>query len=143
MAVVAEAENGDAAVRLFSRCRPDVTLMDISMPVLDGVAATAAICRQFPGSRIIVFTTFDGDSEVDRAITAGASACLLKGTFRDELLDTIRAVHSGRCSTMPRAAIVLPRPLERAHAEVAAPEWKQRIVRLVRKFSDFTSRTGL
>lgn len=96
MELVAEATNGREAIELFRQNRPDVTLMDLQMPEMDGIDATSAICREFPGSRIIVLTTYVGDVQVKRAIQAGARAYLLKGLLRKELIETIRAVHGGQ-----------------------------------------------
>jgi two-component system NarL family response regulator len=95
MDVVAEAGNGWQAVELFRRHNPDVTLIDLVMPVMDGVEAIGAIRREFPQSRFIVLTTFDGDEDIHRAIQAGAQGYLLKGMKRDELFEAIRAVHAG------------------------------------------------
>jgi DNA-binding NarL/FixJ family response regulator len=96
MFLVAEAENGRQAVDLFRQHRPDVTLMDLQMPDMDGLEAMAAIRAQMPDARIIVLTTYPGDAQVMRALKAGACGFLLKSTLRKELLSTIRAVHAGR-----------------------------------------------
>jgi DNA-binding NarL/FixJ family response regulator len=96
MELAAEATNGREAIELFRQNRPDVTLMDLQMPEMDGIDATSAICREFPGARIIVLTTYVGDVQVKRAIQAGARAYLLKGLLRKELIETIRAVHLGQ-----------------------------------------------
>ena len=95
MVMVAEADNGQQAVELFRRHKPDVTLMDLVMPVMDGVEAIRAIRREFPQSRFIVLTTFDGDEDIHRAIQAGAQGYLLKGMKREELFEAIKAVHAG------------------------------------------------
>ena len=94
--VVVEASNGEEAVRCFDQHRPDVTLMDLRMPVLGGVEAVTAIRARHPAARIIVLTTFDGDEDIYRALQAGAKGYLLKGMFGDELIDAIRVVNSGR-----------------------------------------------
>lgn len=94
--VVAEAANGKEALEGFERHHPDVTLMDLRMPVMGGVEAVAEIRRRHPGARIIVLTTFDGDEDIYRAIQAGAKAYLLKGMFGEELIDAILAVHAGK-----------------------------------------------
>src|SRR5207253_97969 len=96
MILVAEASNGREAIEQFRIHRPDVTLMDLQMPEMNGVDAMMAICGEFPGARIIVLTTYVGDVQVLRALKAGARAYLLKGLLRKELLDTIRLVHSGQ-----------------------------------------------
>ena len=94
--LVAEAANGKEAIEAFRSHQPDVTLMDLQMPGLDGIQAIEAICSAFPGARIIVLTTYTGDTQVVRALKAGARAYVLKGHVLDELLDTIRAVHAGK-----------------------------------------------
>ena len=96
MEVVAEASNGREALELFRRHRPEITLMDLQMPELNGIDAISAIRGEFPEARIIVLTTHAGDVQVSRALKAGARAYLLKGSVRKELLDTIRAVHAGQ-----------------------------------------------
>ena len=96
MTLVGEADDGAQAVEAFRKLKPDVTLMDLQMPNLNGVDAIIKIREEFPGARIIVLTTYAGDVQALRALRAGAVGYLLKGTLRKELLDTIRAVHSGR-----------------------------------------------
>jgi DNA-binding NarL/FixJ family response regulator len=94
--LVAEAANGKEAIEAFRCHQPDITLMDLQMPGLDGIQAIEAICGEFPQARIIVLTTYTGDAQVVRALKAGARAFVLKGHVLDELLDTIRAVHAGK-----------------------------------------------
>src|SRR6266481_3068350 len=94
--LVAEASNGREAVEQFRIHRPDVTLMDLQMPEMDGLDAMIAIRGEFPGARIIVLTTYAGDVQVLRALKAGARGYLLKNSLHRELTDTIRAVHAGR-----------------------------------------------
>lgn len=96
MSLVAEAANGREAVEQFRHHRPDVTLMDLMMPDMNGVEATAAIRAEFPDARVIVLTTYTGDVQVARALNAGATGYLLKSSLRTELMATIRAVHAGR-----------------------------------------------
>src|SRR5258707_7739698 len=96
MALVAEAENGSHAVELFRLHQPDVTLMDLRMPVLDGIAATGRIRGEFPDAKIIALTSFDGDQDVFRALEAGVRGYLLKETVHADLLNAIRVVHSGK-----------------------------------------------
>jgi len=96
MEVVAEASTGSEAIELFRRLRPDVTLMDVQMPEIDGIEALIAIRNEFPAARVIVLTTYKGDVQATRALKAGAQAYLLKSLLRQELLTTIRDVHSGR-----------------------------------------------
>jgi DNA-binding NarL/FixJ family response regulator len=93
--LVAEASNGREAVEQFRAHRPDVTLMDLQMPEMNGVEAMIAIRTEFPSARIIVLTTYAGDVQVLRALEAGAQAYLLKGVLRKELPDAIRLVHAG------------------------------------------------
>src|ERR1700689_992640 len=96
MKLVAEASNGQEAIEQFRLHRPDVTLMDLQMPALNGIEAIIGIRSEFPEARIIVLTTYAGDVQVLRALKAGAKGYILKGHVRRELLDTIRAVHAGQ-----------------------------------------------
>ncbi len=96
MEVVAEASNGREALEQFREHSPDITLMDLQMPGMSGIDAIRAIRAEFPEARIIILTTHAGDVQVSRAFKAGARAYLLKGSLRNELLETIRAVHSGQ-----------------------------------------------
>jgi two-component system, NarL family, response regulator len=96
MTLVAEAANGREVIEQFRRHRPDVTLMDLQMPEMNGIEAMTAIRAEFPEARIIVLTTYTGDVQVLRAIKAGASGYLLKSTLVNEMLAAIRAVHAGR-----------------------------------------------
>ena len=101
MQLVAEAENGRHAVELFDRHLPDVTLMDLQMPEMDGLDALETIRQRHPDARIVVLTTYPGDAQVLRAIKAGACGYLLKSTLRKELLSTIRSVHAGKKALSP------------------------------------------
>lgn len=94
--LIAEAANGREAIQQFRSHHPDVTLMDLQMPDMSGIDAIIAIRDEFPAARIIVLTTYEGDALAHRALKAGAQAYVLKGSVRKELLDTIRAVHSGK-----------------------------------------------
>ena len=105
--LVAEASNGKEAIEAFRGHQPDITLMDLQMPQLDGIQAIEAICNEFPAARIIVLTTYTGDTQVVRALKAGARAFVLKGHVLDELLDTIRAVHTGKKRIPPDVAAEL------------------------------------
>lgn len=96
MVVVGEAANGLEAVEQHRLLAPDVTLMDLQMPVMGGLEAIQAIRQVSPDARIIVLTTYDGDVLARRAIQAGATAYLLKSSLRKELVETIRLVHAGR-----------------------------------------------
>jgi len=104
MELVAEACDGREAVELFRTHRPDVTLMDLQMPEMGGIDAISAIRGEFPDARIIVLTTYTGDTQVMRAMKAGARAYLLKGLLRKELIETIRAVHAGQRRMAPEIA---------------------------------------
>jgi DNA-binding NarL/FixJ family response regulator len=107
MKLVAEACNGQDAIEKFRLHRPDVTLMDLQMPALNGIEAIIGIRSEFPNARIIVLTTYAGDVQVVRALKAGARGYLLKGNVRRELLDTIRAVHAGQKRIPPEVAAEL------------------------------------
>ena len=96
MKLVAEAKNGQEAIEKFRLHRPDVTLMDLQMPGLNGIEAIHAIRSEFPNARIIVLTTYTGDVQVVRALQAGARGYLLKGHVHTELMDNIRAVNAGQ-----------------------------------------------
>ena len=107
MKLVAEAANGLDAVEKFRLHRPDVTLMDLQMPGLNGVEALSRIQGEFPGARIIVLTTYSGDAQVVAALRAGARGYILKGHVHRELLETIRAVHAGQKRIPPEVAAEL------------------------------------
>ena len=106
MKLVAEASNGEEAIEKFRTHRPDITLMDIQMPGLNGIETTIRILSEFPDARIIVLTTYSGDVQVLRALRAGARAYLLKGHDR-ELIQTIHAVMEGRKRLPPEVAAEL------------------------------------
>jgi len=107
MKLVAEACNGSEAVVKFRLHQPDVTLMDLQMPTLNGIEAIIGIRSEFPNARIIVLTTYEGDVQILRALKAGARAYILKGHVHRELLDTIRAVHAGQKRIPPKVAAEL------------------------------------
>ena len=107
MKLVAEASNGQEAIEKFRSNRPDVTLMDLQMPALNGIEAIIGIRTEFPNARFIVLTTYTGDVQVLRALKAGARAYILKGHVHRELLDTIRAVHAGQKRIPPEVAAEL------------------------------------
>jgi len=96
MQLIGEAVNGREALEQFRKHHPDITLMDLQMPEMSGIDAISAIRGEFPDARIIVLTTYAGDFQVSRALKAGARGYLLKGMLRQELLETIRAVHAGQ-----------------------------------------------
>jgi DNA-binding NarL/FixJ family response regulator len=104
LVLVAEASNGREAVQQFSAHRPDITLMDLQMPEMNGLDAIIAIRGQVPDAKIIVLTTYKGDVQILRALKAGAQGYLLKNTFHKELIETIRAVHAGRKALSPEAS---------------------------------------
>ena len=104
MTLVAEASNGREAIQQFRTHRPDVTLMDLQMPEMNGCDAIVAIRGEFPDAKIIVLTTYKGDVQILRSLKAGAQGYLLKTTFHKELVQTIRAVHAGRKALSPEAS---------------------------------------
>src|SRR6202165_6356555 len=104
MKLVAEAFNGQDAIEKFRLHRPDVTLMDLQMPAMNGIEAIIGIRCEFPNARIIVLTTYAGDVQVLRALKAGARGFILKAHVRRELLDSIRAVHDGQKRIPPEVA---------------------------------------
>jgi DNA-binding NarL/FixJ family response regulator len=107
MSLVAEASDGREAIQQFRAYHPDVILMDLQMPQMNGLDATIAIRGEDPGARIIVLTTYMGDVQVMRALRAGARAYLLKNLLHKELLDTIRAVHAGKKTISPEVSYEL------------------------------------
>lgn len=107
MKLVAEASNGREGIEQFRLHRPDVVLMDIQMPGVNGVEAISLIQAEFPSARIIVLTTYSGDAQVLTALRAGARGYILKGQVHRELLETIRAVHAGQKRIPPEIAAEL------------------------------------
>jgi len=107
MTMVAEASNGLEAIQQFRTHQPDITLMDLQMPEMNGLDAMLAIRGEFPNARIIILTTYTGDVQALRALKAGAHAYLLKNSLHKELLDTIRAVHAGRKTLSPEISFQL------------------------------------
>jgi len=101
MSVVAQASNGREAVDFWRKHRPDVALLDLRMPILDGIGALEQIRQQDSSARVIVLTTFDNDADISKAIKAGAKGYLLKDAPREELLASIRTVHSGETAISP------------------------------------------
>jgi DNA-binding NarL/FixJ family response regulator len=104
MELVGEAASGEEALRMFRDTRPDITLMDLQLPGMNGVKAIEAIRAIYPKAKIIVVTTYSGDVQAHRALTAGAAGYLLKETLRTDLLGTIRKVHGGGRSVSPQVA---------------------------------------
>lgn len=127
MTLVGEASNGREAIQQFRTQRPDVTLMDLQMPEMNGLDATIAIRSEFPQARIILLTTYTGDVQVMRALKAGAQGYLLKNLLHKDLLQTIRAVHSGKKALSPEASSQLA---EHA-AEDALTEAEVAVLRLI------------
>lgn len=107
MKLVAEASTGRESIQMFKLHRPDVTLMDLQMPDMNGTEAIAEIRSEFPDARIIVFTTYTGDAQVLKALKAGARAYLLKSDVHLELLEMIRSVHAGHKRIPPQIAAEL------------------------------------
>ncbi|ADV82551.1 response regulator transcription factor [Terriglobus saanensis] len=104
MELVAEATNGHEAIEAFRKHKPDVTLMDLQMPGMSGIEATAEIRKEFPQARIVILTTYSGDIQASRALKLGAVGYLLKGMLRTELVDTIRRVYAGQRHIPPQIA---------------------------------------
>lgn len=107
LALVGEADNGEVALQLCKEVLPDVVLMDMVMPTMDGVAATRAIRQQFPGAQVIALTSFKEEGLVEKALQAGAIGYLLKDVSADKLVAAIRAAHKGRATLSPEATQVL------------------------------------
>ena len=127
MTLVAEAVDGREAILQFRAHRPDVTLMDLQMPEMNGLDAIGAIRGEFPDARIVVLTTYAGDVQALRALKAGARGYLLKNSMHKELLDTIRAVHAGKKALSPDVSFELA---EHATDDVLTPA-EIRVLRLI------------
>jgi DNA-binding NarL/FixJ family response regulator len=127
MSLVAQASNGREAIQQFRTHRPDITLMDLQMPEMNGVDAMIAIRGEFPEARIIVLTTYTGDVQVLRALKTGARAYLLKNLLHKELLETIRAVHAGKKTISPEVSFQLA---EHATDDALTPA-EVRVLRLI------------
>jgi DNA-binding NarL/FixJ family response regulator len=104
MDLVGEAASGQEAIEVFSRCRPDVTLMDLRLPDMSGVKAIASIRQEYPCARFIVLTTYGGDVQAVEALKAGATGYLLKGMLRKDIVETIRTVNAGKRHVPPEIA---------------------------------------
>jgi DNA-binding NarL/FixJ family response regulator len=123
LTLVAECSNGREAIQQFRIHRPDITLIDLQMPEMNGLDAMIAIRGEFPEARMIVLTTYAGDAQVLRALKAGAQAFLLKNLLHKDLLDTIRSVHAGRKALSPEASFEIAEhatddPLTKGEVEV-------------------------
>ena len=114
MEVVGEASHGREAVEAYPRLKPDVVLMDLRMPVMEGVDAITLIRKDDPAAAIVILTTFDGDEDIYQGIRAGARGYLLKDTGRREMIDAIRQVHSGKTWIPPEIAAKLAERLSGA-----------------------------
>jgi len=120
MAVVAEASTGEQALAAYRKDRPDVVLMDLKLPGISGTDATKAICKEFPGAAVIMVSTHDGEEDIYRSLQAGARTYLLKTAARNELIDTIRAVHAGERSISPAVGARLAERM--THPDLTARE---------------------
>lgn len=129
MQVIGEASNGREAIEQFRTHHPDITLMDLQMPEMSGIDAIGAIRGEFPDARIIVLTTHAGDFQISRALKAGARGYLLKDMLRQELLETIRAVHAGQKRLSSEAAVEIA---EHATDDVLTPR-EIDVLRLIAK----------
>jgi two-component system NarL family response regulator len=129
MAVTMEASTGEQAVASYRQHRPDIVLMDLRLPGMSGVETTQAICREFPGAAVIMLSTHDGEEEIYRSLQAGARTYLLKTAARNELIDTIRAVHAGERSISPAVGARLAERM--MHPELTAREME--VLRLIVK----------
>jgi DNA-binding NarL/FixJ family response regulator len=127
MSLVAQASNGREAIHQFRTHRPDITLMDLQMPEMNGLDAMIAIRGEFPEARIIVLTTYTGDVQILRALKAGARAFLLKNSLHKELLEAIRAVHAGKKALSAEASYQLA---EHATDDALTPA-EVRVLRLI------------
>lgn len=107
MLVVAEASNGRQAVERYRKHLPDIALLDLRMPLMSGVEVALAIRKEFPNARLIALTSYGGDEDIRRALAAGVRAYLTKDVLRNELLQTIRTVHSGGTYLPPILAAAL------------------------------------
>jgi len=129
MGVEIEVSTGPLAIEQFRKCRPDIVLMDLKLPGMDGAEATSAICGEFPDAAIIMLSTHDGEEDVYRSFQAGARTYVLKTAAREDLIQTIRAVHSGERCISP---VIGARLAERmSHAGLTAREIE--ILKLIAK----------
>ena len=129
MEIIATGSNGREAVELFRQHQPDITLIDLRMPVMSGVEAITEIRREFPGARIIVLTTYDGDEDIYRSVQAGAQGYLLKDMFFEELESAIRKVHGG-------ARLIPGSVAERLAARMSSSELTSRELEVLKQIVD-------
>jgi DNA-binding NarL/FixJ family response regulator len=122
ISVVGEAADGSVAVRMAVELHPDVVLMDLRMPEMDGATATAELARQAPGARVLVLTTYDSDSDILRAVEAGAAGYLLKDTPREQLVEAVRRAAAGETVLAPPVAARLMRRVRDRDLELTARE---------------------
>ena len=115
LTLIAEAANGEEALQRYRETRPDIVLMDLRMPVMDGVSAIKAILAEFPDARIIALTTYEGDEDIFRALSAGAKGYVVKGMLRTQLLTVLRQVHDGQRGIPPEVALRLAEYTPRVH----------------------------
>ena len=114
MVVAAEASTGQQAVELFRQHRPDIVLMDLKLPGMGGIEATSAICKEFPQAAVIILSTHDSEEDIYHAVQAGARSYLLKTAAREDLINTIRAVHAGERAIPPAIGARLAARMTRA-----------------------------
>jgi len=129
MIVETEASNGQQAIANFQQYRPDIVLMDLRLPGMSGVEATSAICKEFPDASIIMLSTHDSEEDIYRSLRAGARTYLLKTALREELIHTIRAVHSGERCISPAIGARLAERM--THAELTSRELE--VLKLIAK----------
>jgi DNA-binding NarL/FixJ family response regulator len=120
MIVVGEAATGPQAVQLYQQLKPDIVMMDLRLPIMDGVETIATICDEFANARIVVLTTYEGHEDIYRALQAGACGYLLKSVVREELVRAIRTVHAGQSYLPGEVAIRLAQ--RQAGSELSARE---------------------
>jgi DNA-binding NarL/FixJ family response regulator len=120
MVVEAEASNGQQAIASYRQHRPDIVLMDLNLPGMSGVEATSAICKEFPDASVIMLSTHDGEEDIYRSLQAGARTYLLKTAAREDLIQTIRAVHAGERAISPAIGARLAERM--THAELTSRE---------------------
>jgi DNA-binding NarL/FixJ family response regulator len=120
MVVDAEASTGEQAVAVYGQQRPDIVLMDLKLPGMNGIEATQAICKKYTGAAVIMLSTHDGEEDIYRSLQAGAKAYLLKTAMRNELIETIRKVHAGERSISPAVGARLAERM--THPDLTARE---------------------